>query len=66
MREEMSSNEDVIFNRQNARVVTHRDNPVNLQRRHVSPAWLIFWHLLALVAVCLWLLRLLGIVSPSI
>lgn len=66
MREEMSSNEDVIFNRQNARVVTHRDNPVNLQRRHVRPAWLIFWHLLALAALCLWLLRLLGALPASV
>ncbi len=65
MREEMSSNEDVIFNRQNARVVTNRDNPVNLQRRHVTPGWIVLWYLLALVSVCLWLLRLLGVVSLS-
>lgn len=64
MSEEMPKNEDVIFNQQNDRVKTSRGNPINRQRRHVSAGWLIAWHLLALMALCLWMLRLLGAVSP--
>lgn len=63
MREELPKNEDVIFNQQNARVKTSRGNPINRQRRYVSAGWLIVWYLLALAAICLWTLRLLGVIS---
>lgn len=64
MSEEMPKNEDVIFNQQTEKVRTSRGNPINRQRRHVSAGWLITWHLLALMALCLWMLRLLGAIAP--
>lgn len=44
--------------------MSQRDNPKNTQRRYVGAFWIIFWLFLALIALSLWMLRLLGII-PS-
>ncbi len=59
MKEELPPNQDIIFAKQNSKV-KRGDGCVNKPRRLVSSAAVIFWHLLALVALNLWLLRLLG------
>ena len=63
MKEELSPNEDIIFARQNQKVVLGRGRIVNKPRQLVSAAGIIFWHLLALAALNLWLLRILGYIS---
>ncbi len=63
MREELSANEDIIFTQQIDKVVQGRGSTVNKPRQLVSVSGVIFWHLLALVALDLWLLRLLGYIS---
>ncbi len=63
MREEMSKNEDVVFTRQNDRVKNNRGNVENTQRRYVSAAGVIIALSLVLASLCLWLLRLLGVVE---
>lgn len=63
MREEMDKNEYVILAQQEARVKTSRGNPVNTQRRYVNEWTIVLWHFGALVSVCFWLLRLLGVVN---
>lgn len=65
MKEELPRNQEVIHVRQTQKLKNARANPVNLQRHHVSAGWLIFLHLLALAALILWLLRLLGVFSPA-
>ncbi len=59
MREELTRNEDVIFNQQDARIKMNRPNAL---RHHVSLYPVLGWLLLALAALSLWLLRLLGII----
>lgn len=63
MNEELSPNEDVIRDRQTQKVVSNRGRTVNRQRRYVSAGAVIFWLCLALAGLCLWLLKLLGVVS---
>lgn len=63
MREELAPNEEIIFAQQNRKVVMGRGSTVNKPRQLVSASWIIFWYLLALAALNLWLLRLLGYVS---
>ncbi len=63
MREELEANEDVIFAQQTRRVVLGRGSITNKPRQLVSAGGVIFWHLLALIALDLWLLRLLGYIS---
>lgn len=63
MREELSANEDIVFAQQIDKVVQVRGGAVNKPRQLVSAGGVIFWHLLALVALNLWLLRLLGYIS---
>lgn len=60
MREELSANEDIIFTQQIDKVVQGRGSTANKPRQLVSVGGVIFWHLLVLVALDLWLLRLLG------
>ncbi len=60
MKEELPRNEDVVFNQQNKRMMEHRDNPANCQRRYVRPGEVIAWLLVATLALSLWLARLLG------
>ena len=62
-REELSANEDVIFAQQNRKVVMGRGSVANKPRQLVSAGWIIFWYLLALVALNAWLLRLLGYIT---
>ncbi len=63
MREELKKNEDVVFSHQNARV---KMNLPNQARRYVHAGSVVAWLLLALVALSLWLMRLLGTISlPS-
>lgn len=64
MREELPPNEDVIFTQQNQKVVMSRGFIENKSRQVVSTSSVIVWHLLALVSLNLWLLRLLGYI-PS-
>jgi hypothetical protein len=63
MREELSPNEDIIFAQQNRKVVMGRGSTANKPRQLVSAAGVISWYLLALAALDLWLLRLLGYIS---
>ncbi len=63
MREELAANEEIIFAQQNRKVVLGRGSTANKPRQLVSAGWTIFWYLLALAALDLWLLRLLGYVS---
>ncbi len=63
MKEELPRNEEVIFDRQISLVVDNQGNTENKQRRYVRAGWLIFWLLLALVSLCLWLMRLLGVLN---
>ena len=60
MREELPRNQDVVFEQQTGKL--KRDQK-NARRSGVSRAWVITWYSLALIACCLWLLRLLGVVS---
>ncbi len=63
MREELKKNEDVVFSHQNAKV---QMNLPNKARRYVHAGSVVAWLLLALVALSLWLMRLLGTISlPS-
>lgn len=57
MREEIPKNEDIITARQTAKVISRLGNSL---RRQVSPGWIIFWYLLALLAIAAWAYRLLG------
>ncbi len=63
MKEELPKNDEVIFNRQNLIVQETPGNTRNAQRRYVPAGWVIFWLLLALVALSLWLMRLLGTIA---
>ncbi len=63
MREELAPNEDIIFAQQNRKVVLERGRVTNKPRQLVRAGSIIFWHLLALIALDLWLLRLLGYIS---
>lgn len=60
MREELAANEEIIFAQQNQKVVQGRGSTVNKPRQLVSVGGVIFWYLLALIALNMWLLRLLG------
>ena len=64
MREELGRDEEVVARLQTSKVMSQRDNPKNTQRRYVGAFWIIFWLFLALIALSLWMLRLLGII-PS-
>lgn len=59
----MPPNEDIVFAQQNHKVVQGRGRTANKPRQLVSAGWIIFWHLMALVALDVWLLRLLGYVT---
>ncbi len=59
----MDKNEDVIRVQQEVKVKSARGNPVNTQRRYAGAWSIVMWHFWALVAVCFWLLRLLGVVD---
>lgn len=63
MREEMGKNEDVVARLQTSKVMNNRANLRNTPRYHVSAFWVVFWFVLALLAIFLWLLRLLGVVQ---
>ena len=63
MREELAANEDIVFAQQNQKVVMGRGSTVNKPRQLVSVGGVITWHLLALIALNLWLLRLLGYIT---
>ena len=63
MREELAPNEDIIFAQQNQKVVLSRGSVENKPRQLVSAAGVIAWYALALAALDLWLLRLLGYIS---
>ncbi len=60
MREEIPKNEDVIFDQQTAKVINHQKNAA---RRQVSHGDIIAWFLIALIAISLWTLHLLGLIS---
>jgi hypothetical protein len=60
MREELAPNEDIIFALQNQKVVMGRGSAVNKPRHLVSAGSVICWHILALISLNLWLLRMLG------
>ncbi len=60
MKVELPKNEDVVFDQQNKRMKENRDKLSNSQRRYVRAGWVIAWMLVALLALSLWLARLLG------
>ncbi len=60
MREELNKNEDVIFDQQMQRV---KDELPNQARRYVRAGGVVGWLLLALVALSLWLMRLMGAIT---
>ncbi len=60
MQEELGKSEDVVTQQQSARI---KDGVDNSPRRSVSGASIIAWFSLSLLALLLWLLRLLGIVE---
>lgn len=57
MREELPKNDEIIYDQQAAKVVSRQGNS---SRHQVKPGVVIAWFLLALAAVSLWLLHLLG------
>lgn len=59
----MGKSEEVITRQQTSKVMNSRANPRNIPRRQVGAFWVILWLILALVALCLWMLRLLGIME---
>ncbi len=63
MREELKKNEEVVFIQQNARVIQNRGHVRNEARRYVRAGSVVAWLLLALIALSLWLMRLLGTIS---
>lgn len=63
MQEELSINEEVVRDKQTASVINSVGRPENRQRRYVSAGSLIAILLLPLAALCVWLLRLLGIIG---
>lgn len=67
MREELGKDEEVVARQQSSKVMSRRDNLKNTPRRYVSAFGIIAWYILALLALSLWMLRLLGIIpSPWI
>ncbi len=60
MREDMKPNEDVIFDQQIERVKMELPNQ---PRRYVRAGAVVMWLLLALVALSLWLMRLMGTIT---
>ncbi|MBE6419081.1 MAG: hypothetical protein E7031_03035 [Akkermansiaceae bacterium] len=60
MREELPKNVDVVVEQQADKLL--RDQK-NTRRGAVSRAWVITWYSLALVSLCLWLLKLLGYIT---
>ena len=60
MREELAPNEDIVFAQQNQKVMMSRGSSINKPRQLVSAGMVITWHVLALITLNLWLLRLLG------
>lgn len=63
MREEMGKNEDLVARQQASKMMNNRANPRNIPRRQVGAFWIIFWFVLALIAIVLWLLRLSNIIT---
>lgn len=60
MREELPKNQDVVYEQQTDKLMREQKNT---RRTYVSRTWVISWYLLALAAICLWTLRLLGYIS---
>ena len=60
LREELPKYDDIIYGQQAAKVVNRQGNT---SRHQVKPGVIIAWFLLALAAVSLWLLHLLGYLS---
>jgi hypothetical protein len=57
MSEEMTKNEEVLAVKQRLKLEQFVDNT---RRSNVSRVWVLVWHLCALAALFLWLLKLLG------
>ncbi len=60
MREELNRNDEIVYSHQNSKI---KQNRPNAERHKVSAAAVVMWLLLALVALSLWLMRLLGTIS---
>lgn len=63
MKEELPINQDVVRDKQTQTVINSPGHPINRQRRYVGAPSLIFFLLLPLGALCLWMLRLLGVIG---
>lgn len=62
MNEELPRNDDVLHNRQIHTLTNALGRVENRQRCYVSTVPIAFFMLLAVAGLCLWLLRLLGII----
>ncbi|MBQ3526715.1 MAG: hypothetical protein Q4A24_08725 [Akkermansia sp.] len=60
MKEELPKNQDVVFEQQTGKLMREQKNT---RRSYVSRGWVIGWYLLALIAISLWMFRLLGYIS---
>lgn len=63
LKEELAPNEEVVAAQQRVKIIATRGKTTNVQRHMVSAGALIAWHLLALLGLNLWLLRLLGVIE---
>lgn len=63
MREELSANEELLFNHQKHKFMVGHGVDDNRHRHLVKAGTVIFWYLMALVMMDLWLLRLLGYIE---
>lgn len=63
VKEELEANPDVVYKQQMAKVQMNRGHTVNTPRRRVSRAKVVFWYLVALLALMLWALRLYGVID---
>ena len=63
VKEELDANPDVVYKQQMAKVQGNRGRTVNTPRRLVRRGGVVFWYLLALLALLLWTLRLYGVIN---
>ena len=63
VKEELHPNPDIVYRQQMAKIARSRGHTVNTPRRRVLRHRVVLWYLAALVALCLWALRLYGVID---
>ena len=63
VKEELHANPDIVYRQQMAKIAQGRGHTMNTPRRRVPRRRVILWYLAALVALCLWALRLYGVID---